>query len=117
MTWDFDKELTDEGWVTDYDWGKVVGRTGGHFVTEAVMRDIASRWDANRLDKFPENTKFKYTAKDLPTDQEHFILIAPKCKLTMLVWFFGTVFQVYWKVENEDEYLEWCKERSSKIWD
>ena len=114
--------LEAEGWMTDEDWKNFGIRQGGDCINEKVMRDIASRWDADRLSAFPNHSKFERMVRELPQGQEHFIITTFEWKVIM--GSFDPVSHarfstddnqhfVMWKLENGKDYVDWCK-RSKK---
>ena len=111
-------QLASEGWMTDNDWKEFGIQQGGVCVDEKVMRDIASRWDKERLALFPDHSKFEYKSEGLPPGQEHYILTTSEWKLMM--GSFSSVPSMpvstgdlqsfcMWKLENGKSYVDWCK--------
>ena len=108
-----------DGWMTDVEWKKFGRRKACLCVDLKVMRDIAGRWDANRLEAFPRNSKFERTREKLPPGQEHYIITASDWRLTMAVFCNNVLVGNYlkkdkrffcmWKLENGKGYIDWCK--------
>ena len=111
--------LQSKGWMTHAEWRKFGKRQAGVCVDEKVMQGIAKRWDENRLEGFPNTSKFEYTKEHLPPGHEHYIITTPEWKLIMghftspiptkkdantNQWSF-----FMWKLENGKEYVDWCK--------
>ncbi len=115
---EFKSQLASEGWMTDDEWKEFGIQKGSVCVDENVMRDIASRWDKERLAPFPDISKFEYKSKELPPGQEHYILTTSEWKLMM--GHFSSVPSTpistgddesfcMWKLENGKGYVDWCK--------
>tara|TARA_B100001123_G_scaffold316786_1_gene354769 strand:- start:385 stop:1056 length:672 start_codon:yes stop_codon:yes gene_type:complete len=107
-----------DGWMTDDEWQNFTMLGGENCVDTKAMRDIANRWDAERLACFPENSKFQSTRENLPPWEEHYILTTPKW--TVMMGYFSSVPSTpfptadcepfyMWKVINGKEFLDWCK--------
>jgi len=114
----FKSQLASEGWMTDEEWIEFGIQQGGVCVDEKVMRDIASRWDQERLAPFPDISKFEYKSKELPPGQEHYILTTSEWKLMMGCFSAVPSMSIstgddesfcMWKVENGKGYVDWCK--------
>ena len=119
---EFQSQLEAEGWMTDDEWKKFGIRQGGGCISEKVMTDIASRWDDDRLQAFPEHSKFQYTDRELPPGQAHYIITTFEWKVIMGRFSsvpsvpFSTGDNPYflmWRLENGKNYVDWCK--SSKL--
>ena len=82
------------------------------------MTDIASRWDDDRLQAFPEHSKFEYTDRELPPGQAHYIITTFEWQVIMghfsptssmpLSTGNNPAF-VMWILENGKNYVDWCK--------
>lgn len=104
--------------MTDDEWKEFGIQKGSVCVDENVMRDIASRWDNERLAPFPDISKFEYKSKELPPGQEHYILTTSEWKLMMgrfssvpSMPFSTGDYESFcmWKLENGKGYVDWCK--------
>ncbi len=111
-------QLEAEGWMTDEEWKKFGIRQGGDCINEKVMTDISGRWDDDRLQAFPEHSKFQYTDRELPPGQAHYTITTFEWKVIMGRFPYVSSVPsstgpnssfVMWKLENGKNYADWCK--------